>query len=592
MPVVIQGSSCDGTEAGLADCPDFSFEGPADYQPECGSEVVWLQCFSGPDPELDDTLRLEGGSTGPGYEYGRLEIFLRGFWSNVCDLDSITPATAQVACRLLGYDGGGPLEFRQELDFSRSRNEVLVAELPVAIPSLDCDGNETSLLDCVVPTGMGRGRGARPPCATVLACGDTTPDCPVTTPQEGDVRLRGGSGTPCDPVHTGFVEIFLDDAWAGICEALADVDRLVSDVVCRQLGFPHGTVVEPTANPRTGPGVYDLYSYFYLDYGADSEENQLPSDAFVVNEFNCQGTEDRVLDCGHDAFGLRSTDYIGLDCADSRLTVVCRSFSVPEALEDVNTPGADDGDVRLLDKISVANWQTGRLEIFFEGSWGSVCPEHFDLPDADVACRQLGFGIGVPASELPGDIAPRDPFAVFPPVNLAGPGCTGTEATLLECAIDPDFEEDINYDQNCFGSGEPGLRIGCIVEPVDGTEGAIRLNDLEAGPAGRPVAGVLEVFHSGAWGTVCDTRRFPDTGDFSVGNQLASTAQVACRELGLSGGSFRAAEAAGELSVVPLAPPWLAGVRCTGVEMSLSQCPGFNFEGELSCGRRLELSCS
>ena len=63
----------------------------------------------------DEQLRLMGGGAGAGYEYGRLEIFLRGFWSNICDLDSFTPASGQVACRILGYDGGGPLEFRQEL---------------------------------------------------------------------------------------------------------------------------------------------------------------------------------------------------------------------------------------------------------------------------------------------------------------------------------------------------------------------------------------------------------------------------------------------------------------------------------------------
>ena len=75
------------------------------------------------DAARDDQLRLTGGGTGAGYEYGRLEIFLRGFWSNICDLDSFTPASGQVACRALGYDGGGPLEFRQELSFG-ARNEV------------------------------------------------------------------------------------------------------------------------------------------------------------------------------------------------------------------------------------------------------------------------------------------------------------------------------------------------------------------------------------------------------------------------------------------------------------------------------------
>lgn len=39
----------------------------------------------------------------------------------------------------------------------------------------------------------------------------------------------------------------------------------------------------------------------------------------------------------------------------------------------------------------VANWDFGRLEIFFEGSWGQVCGSQFSDADATVACRQLGY---------------------------------------------------------------------------------------------------------------------------------------------------------------------------------------------------------
>ena len=55
------------------------------------------------------------GQAGPGFEYGRLEIFLRGIWSTICDYESFTPDSADVACRILGFDGGAPLEFRTTL---------------------------------------------------------------------------------------------------------------------------------------------------------------------------------------------------------------------------------------------------------------------------------------------------------------------------------------------------------------------------------------------------------------------------------------------------------------------------------------------
>lgn len=63
--------------------------------------------------ELDGRLRLMDGGSGVGYEYGRLEIFLRGFWSAVCNRFGFTPAAAQVACRALGYGGGAAIRFLQ-----------------------------------------------------------------------------------------------------------------------------------------------------------------------------------------------------------------------------------------------------------------------------------------------------------------------------------------------------------------------------------------------------------------------------------------------------------------------------------------------
>lgn len=50
------------------------------------------------------------GEAGRGYEIGRLEIFRKGFWSNICDSRGFTPQAAMVACRILGYDGGASLD--------------------------------------------------------------------------------------------------------------------------------------------------------------------------------------------------------------------------------------------------------------------------------------------------------------------------------------------------------------------------------------------------------------------------------------------------------------------------------------------------
>ena len=47
-----------------------------------------------------------------------------------------------------------------------------------------------------------------------------------------------------------------------------------------------------------------------------------------------------------------------------------------------------NGDVRLVGGNSVSE---GRVEMCYNGVWGSICIHGWDNSDAGIVCRQLGF---------------------------------------------------------------------------------------------------------------------------------------------------------------------------------------------------------
>ena len=68
----------------------------------------------------------------------------------------------------------------------------------------------------------------------------------------------------------------------------------------------------------------------------------------------------------------------------------------------------------------------GRVEVFYNGIWGTVCGDYWDLNDAKVVCRQLGFEgalVAVVSSEFSGK-----------KVWLSNVQCERNESSLADCA--------------------------------------------------------------------------------------------------------------------------------------------------------------
>lgn len=68
------------------------------------------------------------------------------------------------------------------------------------------------------------------------------------------------------------------------------------------------------------------------------------------------------------------------------------------------------------------------MEIYDKGPWGTVCGDNWDLNDANVVCRQLGFERALKATNF---VALGEGTGKKWMRNVR---CTGSESSLRDCA--------------------------------------------------------------------------------------------------------------------------------------------------------------
>ncbi|XP_072529169.1 scavenger receptor cysteine-rich type 1 protein M130-like [Salminus brasiliensis] len=348
----------------------------------------------------------------------------------------------------------------------------------------DCQGNETHLSKCPISSW------SRTACSHKQDVGVICSGSSLAL-HEGQVRLSGGM--ECE----GEVEVYFRQAWRRVL--MDSRSESEASVVCRQLGC--GSVLSISSSSPS-----------------NSEHSYM-----CVTGFNCSGSEAHLGNC---------SSAQEVNCSSRKqLYITCygRFSRVHSSIRLVGS----GGDC------------AGRLEVFHNGSWGTVSHDLWDIKDAQVVCRQLQCGVALST------LVPARFGAATGLIWLNEVECEGNETSLWNCTYE------------LCGEGECGHKddVGVVCSEFK----EIRLT--------KGCEGNLEVFYNGTWGNVC------------VNGMTEETVSLICRELNCG----RTGSDSSTKARVESAPNWLDDVKCRKPDSTLWNCPSSPW-GKSTCDNTNEVA--